>query len=279
MSLNNVVPLYPNPTSNEPEKISIDNPLKERFKSDQYRIEQPYMQITAEGYTIHSADNSETYQANRPRHIFHTFCARALGWIAGLAAGVAVFYLFAHRLGDMDKEATLTAVLAISSFIFGFLGGAFIYFAVSKFVGPIRRATIKDSAGATLMIIEPTSRYFIINSEFAIRDARGKLLATFRKDFLPSLFQKRWNARDESGKYLFTAIEDNLLLSVLRRYLNLVRFIPMHFMFTKGGGKPFGEFRRGYSLRDKYKLVYNPKAADGWLMVASGILLDTGENR
>ncbi len=277
MSLSNVVRL--NPQQPESDKISVASPLTARFKSDQYRIEQPYVQLTTEGYTVHSADNSETYTANRPRHIFRTFFARILGLGAGIFGGLAVFYFFARHLGTMDKEATITSVLAISSFIFGFLGGALTYLGVSKFVGPLRRATIKDSTGATLMIIEPTSRYFILNNEFAIRDANGLLLAKFRKDFLPSLFQKRWQAHDARGKYLFTAIEDNILLSVLRRYLNLVRFIPMHFMFTKGGGKPFGEFRRGYSLRDKYQLKYNPAAADGWLMVASGILLDTGENR
>jgi uncharacterized protein YxjI len=249
--------------SNLAEKITFEHELKSRFRSEQYRIEQPYMQITVEGYTISSVDGSETYSAMRPRHIFKNILARLF------AVGV-FFAVFAGALALIGGGAGV---------VLGFAGGLFIAFAASNICAPIRRATVKDQAGAVIMTIEPTSRYLLFNSEFAIRDAQGRILATFKKNFWASLFQKRWHAADFQGRYLFSAIEDNLFLSVLRRYLNLAKLIPMHFRFSKGGGKAFGEFRRGYSLRDKYKLNYNPAAADGWLIVAASILLDTGENR
>jgi hypothetical protein len=255
---------------NTSDKITLEHELKNRFRSEQYRIEQPYMQITAEGYTISAADGSESYTAVRPRHLFHSFFAMGL---AGIAFAVTLGFSVYLTEGLKDEGVILLSVFA------GFLGGMFVAYAVGNICGPIRRATVKDHAGALMMVIEPTSRYLLFNSEFAIRDAQGRTLATFKKYFWSSLFQKRWHATDFQGRYLFTATEDNLILSVLRRYLNLAKLIPMHFRFSKGGGKKFGEFRRGYSLRDKYKLNYDPAAADGWLMVAAGILLDTGEKR
>jgi hypothetical protein len=268
-----------NPSVVNKEKISFDHELRERFKSERYQIDQPYFQFTAEGYTISAVGGSEKFSALRPRHIFHSLFARILGVIAFMCVLVGTFVFVGLQLGDIDKNSTTASMMGLMAVIVGLGGGVLVSHIVSTICGPLRHATVKDSTGAKVMTIEPVSRFHIFNSEFYIRDAQGKLLATFKKNFWASIFQKRWHAHDFRGKYMFTAIEDNLFLSVLRRYLNLARFIPMHFMFTKNGGKPFGEFRRGYSLRDKYKLNYNPAAADGWLMVASSIMLDTGEKR
>jgi uncharacterized protein YxjI len=261
------------------EKISFDHELQERFKSEQYQIDQPYFQLTAEGYTISSVNGSEKFTALRPRHIFRSLFARMLGFFGFVCVLIGAFVIVGSQMDGIDKESARASILGLAAILGGFGGGFFAYHIISVFCAPIRRATVKDSTGAKIMTIEPVSRFHIFNSEFSIRDGQGKLLATFKKNFWASIFQKRWHAHDFRGKYMFTAIEDDLFLSLLRRYLNLARFIPMHFMFTKNGGKPFGEFRRGYSLRDKYKLRYNPAAADGWLMVASSILLDTGEKR
>lgn len=277
MSLAQIHPIKPSVTMNE--KISFDHDLQERFKSDKYQIDQPYFQFTAEGYTISAGDGSEKFSALRPRHLFHAFIAGLLGLFAFMFVLIGSFYYLGAQLAGMDENASTGTFMALAALVLGFGGGYLAFHIVGTVCGPLRHTTVKDSTGAKVMTIEPVSRFHIFNSEFSIHDAQGKLVATFKKNFWASIFQKRWHAHDFRGKYMFTAIEDNLLMSVLRRYLNLARFIPMHFMFTKNGGKPFGEFRRGYSLRDKYKLNYNPAAADGWLMVASSILLDTGEKR
>ena len=277
MSLAQVRPL--NPSVVHSEKISFDHGLQEQFRSDKYQIDQPYFQFTAEGYAISAVDGSEKFTALRPRHIVHGFFANILGFVAFIGVLIGTFVYLGSQMSGVDEESSKASIMAIVALVVGFGGGFLSYYMVSTFCGPIRQATVKDAAGAKVMTIEPRSRFQVFHCEFLIRDADGKLLATFKKSFWASIFQTRWHAHDSRGKYMFTAIEDNLFLSVLRRYLNLARFIPMHFMFTKNGGKPFGEFRRGYSLRDKYKLNYNPAAADGWLMVASSILLDTGEKR
>src|SRR6476661_1948445 len=101
-------------TSTPPAKISIDHELKNRFKSDQYKIEQPYIQITVEGYTIHSEDGSETFTAARPRHILQTFAGRFAGAIAGVGAFLALgFMLMGLLKGGPETTSSLifTAIL------------------------------------------------------------------------------------------------------------------------------------------------------------------------
>ena len=261
------------------QKIYLDHQLRDRFKSELYRIEQPYVQILTEGYTIKSHDDSESFSASRPRRLFRTFLARTLA----IAVFLMIFIFCLVKMGmvtkGLDKESPAVTNAALIWGVGGFLVSLVIAWIVSAVAAPLRRATVKDHTGATLIVIEPTSKFLVFNSEFAIRDSSGQVLATFEKDFWESIFQRHWHAYDFQRRYLFSASEDNLLLSILRRYLNLAKFIPMQFKFNKGGGKQFGEFRRGYSLRDKYKLTYDPAAADGFLMVATGILLDTGEKR
>ena len=42
-----------------------------------------------------------------------------------------------------------------------------------------------------------------------------------------------------SDKLLFVALEDSWLMSILRRYLNLAKLIPMHFIFKEVTSKHF----------------------------------------
>lgn len=265
-------------TSSHPQKIHIEHELSQVFKSEQYQINQPYVQIRSEGYDIVATDGSEKYRAERPRLWIQSAFASLVGMGATFAViiiTIALVAVVSKAMGDSAASTLIAALVGVSGFVAAIL--AFIF--VSKLIAPIRRATVSDSAGKALMIIEPTSAFFLIRNEFKISDAQGKLLATFEKSYFHSIFRIKWHCKDAAGKYLFSAMEDSWFLSLLRRYVNLAQFIPMHFMFSKMGGKPFGQFERRYSLRDKYKLNYSSKAADGWLIVATAILLDTGEKR
>lgn|GEM_PF-4844400 len=259
-------------------RITISHELQGRFASDQYNIQQPFFQLTEEGYDIQSVNGAESFRAVRPRHIFRSLIAM----FGALGAGAVVFFagilLFVGKSSGTDAKAGNPLLIMLGMF-FATALAAVAFVIVAKFLAPKRRATLFDAAKKPLFCIEPTSSFFLFNSEYMIQDTYGKSLATFRKNYIDSLFRTKWHCHDSQGKYLFSAVEDSLIMGLLRRYLNLGQFIPLHFIFSKSGGKTFGNFIRRYSIRDKYKLDFNAQTTDGWLMVASSILLDTGEKR
>ena len=159
--------------------------------------------------------------------------------------------------------------------------GIGLYIFLVKFLSPKRRTTLYQGLGneKALFTIEPSSGIFFFTREYRLKDYRGKSIMIFKRPFLQSLLRIRWNAYSRSGKYMYTAIEDSLLKAILRRYFKLAYFIPMQFHLNKGGGKEFAQFKRRFTIRDKYNLEHNPKAAPSWIIIATAILLDTGEER
>jgi hypothetical protein len=260
--------------------VSVPHELANVFKSSQYQIQQPYIQITEEGYNIASTtDNSETYRAVRPRKLMRSFFAALIG-VLGFMVTYFVFISLGLVVGKAlagDNEqmmGTVTGIFVLVGLAVGMVG----FVLTSKSIAPKRRATVFKN-DQPILHIDPTSGFFLLNHEYHVKDTAGIPVLTFSKSVLKSLFQIKWHCHDSSGEYLFTAIEDSITFAFMRRYLGLGRLIPLHFNFMRAGGKPFGQFIRRFSLRDKYKLNYQPAAIDGWLMVASAILLDTGENR
>jgi hypothetical protein len=255
--------------------------IQEYFQSESYQIAQPFFQIFKEGYDIVSADQRESFQAVRLRSHFKNLVATAGAWIAATAAVVAMSLALTF-VGSKLGGSVGVKVLFMGTL--SFIGVAIViatYIVVLRALAPKRKVTLFLKADATreILTIQPTAGIFFFNPEYEIRDEQGAHLATFKKDFIESIFRKHWHCFDSRGKYLFSAIEDSLFMALMRRFMFFGKFIPLQFGFSKRGGKKFGEFRRRYSLKDKYSLNFASGAAESWLMVATALLLDTGEER
>jgi uncharacterized protein YxjI len=264
------------------EKVTLDHPLKSVFGHRAYKIQQPYFQFTEEGYEVSSEDGSETFKAKRPRKIFRSM----ISGIVGFFAFATTFFLFILCGGLLIKALGLEQalggiVISFSSVILGISAGFFAAVMLAKLVSPKRRLDLfpKSSVDRPILTITPTSGMFIFNHEYSLNDVDGNHLASFKKNFTESFFRKKWHAFDAQNNYLFSAVEDSLVLALLRRYVGLGRLIPLHFKLQKKSGKPFGHFKRRFSLRDKYDLQYQHDLVEGWLIVAAALLLDTGEER
>ena len=262
-------------------EISLPGRPQGQFFADHYEIKQPFFQIFEEGYDIVSTDGRESYQATRPRSIFKNFIARFAGLI-GLVATVGLTIFVASfvtgLLGLPDDVDNLT--VGFSAFA-GVLLGCVTYVIVARAVAPKRVLTLADKADAkkVWLVITPASSIFLVNHKWNILDCQGKNLAVFKKNFWESLIRRKWHCHSPQGKYLYSAIEDSLVMAILRRCFGIAKYIPMHFSFQKNGGKSFGEFKRRYSIKDKYHLTHDPKAVESWLVLATALLLDTGEER
>ncbi len=262
-------------------EIELDHELNDLMRCDKYQIQQPYIQILKEGYAITSEDGSEHYSAVRPKRHFKSLLAKFAGILMAIVGAVLFSYLVFGVFKFKSSSSQILSVLAGLGF---FASVALGYILTVKLLMPLRITTLHKgdtgNLGAKVFSVAPSSGVFFFNHEYYLKDGHDKPVIVFKRPYLNSLLQTKWHAYDMHGKYLFTAKEDNLILSILRRYLwGLYRFIPMHFHISKGSGKPFGSFKRRWSLRDKYSLEFSPKHAQGWVVLAAAILLDTGEAR
>jgi uncharacterized protein YxjI len=119
---------------------------------------------------------------------------------------------------------------------------------------------------------------------YTMRDAGGKPLAVFKKNYLYNLFRKRWEMRTLGGSVVCVAKEDSIILSLLRRVLGpLFGLLRTNYLITRGeGSMVLGEFKRKFTILDRYVLDLTTdrrRELDRRQAVALGVLLDTGERR
>jgi hypothetical protein len=112
-------------------------------------------------------------------------------------------------------------------------------------------------------------------------------LARLRKLYVHNVFRKRWYVETSGGQRHAMAIEDSVVLSLLRRVLgSLFGVLRTNFILVHLGGPidgtVFGEFNRKFTLFDRYvlDLTGDPeRLVDRRVALALGIMLDTGERR
>ena len=265
----------PKTTSHETNEVTLQHELQNHFLADSYKIQQPYIQIMEEGYAIESGDQKEKYRAVRPRRWGRTIVARLAG-LSAVFVSFAIGFFVLMFLGKTFTGAGFLILGTLANFGLALLAGV----VVSKNLSPKRVISLYQGPSQTpLLSVMPESGFFYFQHHYIVHDSNRRPIAQFKKSYFESFFRKKWHCYDMKGTYLFSAIEDSLILALMRRYLGLGRLIPLHFAFSKNGGTVFGRFTRRFSLRDKYTLEYNRRAADSWLMVTTAILLDTGEER
>lgn len=122
----------------------------------------------------------------------------------------------------------------------------------------------------------------LFTASYTVTGADGGRLALIYKKRLRNIFRKRWYGLGPDGP-LFTAQEDSIILSALRRMvLGFLGLLHTDFMVYSPGGQVLGEFNRRMTLRDRYVLDMTQdslRSLDRRVALALGVMLDTGENR
>ena len=225
--------------------VNYSHPLETIFTDISYEIKQPYFQIFTEGYEIRGNNSSEVYNAHRKRNWFRRSLTFMIGIFAFFAtAGFIVYLGIVTFVGgainaESVKSAQMTndaqAIIPLLSFV-GICLGVVSFVLVTKLLSPIRRTQLfkgEEKVGDSLITITPSSGMFFFNRTYYLLDSDGRKVVIFKRPFHESIFRKRWHAYDKDNNYLFTAIEDSLLLA---------------------------SFKKKFAIRDHYDLIHNPKA-------------------
>jgi hypothetical protein len=217
----------------------------------------------ASQYEVWAPDGTPVLYVERP-----TFFVRSL-----LAYGLA-FLAAAVMLWAANEVPLLSMLLA-----------AAVFLVVSMSARPLRHVTVyrDDSRAATLLRIVQNERMAIFTRSYTVRLADGTALARLRKHYLHNLVRKRWYAEAPGGEVLAVAMEDSMVLSLLRRVLGpLFGVLRTNFVIHHPRGDVIGEFNRKFTLRDRYVLDMTADAEhtlDRRIAFALGVMLDSGERR
>jgi hypothetical protein len=163
---------------------------------------------------------------------------------------------------------------------------AFLFLMISMSLRPRRHVTIyrDESRRETLLRVIQDQRVAFLTRTYTVVTATGETLAVLRKTYLHNIVRKRWYVTAPGGAPLAMAIEDSIVLSLLRRIIGpLLGFLRTNFVLVRGqDAEIFGEFNRKFTLLDRYVLDLSADSArtfDRRVAVALGVMLDTGERR
>jgi hypothetical protein len=254
--------------------------LDEAFDRDRFLLVQKRIAIN-EKYYISDDHNQRILFVERPSHLLKQLLALSAA-IGTVAAFIIVFFGVASLL---PREAEgWQAIAGVSGTVIGMLLGV-VAFAL---LYPKRHVTFyrDDTRRERLLSITQVNRIQMLFSHFEILDESGAPLARLRKNQLTNIFRKRWVAFTPTGHSMCVALEDSLLLAMLRRFVGpMMGALRTNYIIVAGDGtgeRLLGKFDRKFTLFDQYVLdmTADPKRElDRRVALAIGVLLDTGERR
>lgn len=145
-----------------------------------------------------------------------------------------------------------------------------------------------DEAKSNVLFTVIAEKLLDVHGRFVVRDASDTMVGYCRKAFGASLLRSTWDVCDANDQVLFTAVEENHVIAIIRRILQFIPyaadiapFVPFNFIFQKDG-KTVGRYHRVWgSLTDRYALEISEdlRSADRRPILALGILLDALQDR
>jgi uncharacterized protein YxjI len=258
----------PSPNTPRPPTAGVDR----AFDRDVFLLRQRVFTIASK-YEVWAEDGTPILYVERP-----TYPVRTL--LAYLVAVVATLTVMGLAIGDAERDRSgLLVLLSLPV-------AAFMFLVLSMSLRPRRHVTIyrDDSRGEVLLRVIQDQRVAFLTRTYTVTTAVGERLAVLSKTYLHNVVRKRWYVRGPGGEPLAMAIEDSIVLSLLRRVLGpFFGFLRTNFVLVRGqDDEIFGEFNRKFTLLDRYVLDLSAdteRAFDRRVAVALGVMLDTGERR
>ena len=242
------------------------------FDRDKFLIKQKRIALSAK-YFVGDEQGNEIAFVHRPLAIGRSLLMSVLIMIWVL---IVTFGLLAFTLKNKHDE-----VLALLPFLV--LPGIF---GIAYLLAPYRHVTFyRDrTMQHKLMTVHQDVRFAIFNFPYTLLDEAGEPLLRFRKNLLYNIIRKRWYVEHLDGSPFCMALEDSIILSILRRFLGpMFGLLRTNFIITTHDGDDvIGELNRKLTFFDKYvlDLTHDPdRTLDRRVALALGVMLDTGENR
>ena len=242
------------------------------FDRDVFLLRQRVFTIASK-YEVLSEGGAPILYVERPTYLFRTVFAYLL---ALMAAGIV--FGWATRTDAFDAVNALLAV-----FGFGFAFATFVV--VSMSARPLRHVTVyrDDSRREVLLRVLQDQRVAVLVRTYTVTTGEGTVLARLRKHYVYNLIRKRWAVESPAGAVMALAVEESIVLSLLRRVLGpLFGLLRTNFVFERPTGEELGEFNRKFTLLDRYVLDLREdpdRTFDRRIALATGVMLDTGERR
>lgn len=252
--------------------------LDRAFDRDVFLLRERVLTIASK-YEVWDEGGRPILFVERPTYLIRTVLAYLL---AAVAAGLVMSWAARVVAERSDPFGGLIALagwgLAVATFL-----------VVSMSARPLRHVTVyrDESRRETMLRVLQNERLAVLTRSYTVVAAAGAPLALLRKHYIHNVFRKRWYVEMPPGRPTAMAIEDSIVLSLLRRVLgSLFGVLRTNFIFIHltgpAAGTVFGEFNRKFTLLDRYVLDLTGDPQRGFdrrVAVALGIMLDTGERR
>ena len=242
------------------------------FDRDVFLLRQRVFTIASK-YEVWAEDGTPILYVERPTYPMRTL-------LAYLVAVMTTLTIMGWSTGSLTREGSgLIILLSVPV-------AAFLFLMISMSLRPRRHVTIyrDESRRETLLRVIQDQRVAFLTRTYTVVTSTGETLAVLRKTYLHNIVRKRWYITAPGGAPLAMAIEDSIVLSLLRRIIGpLLGFLRTNFVLVRGqDAEIFGEFNRKFTLLDRYVLDLSADSArtfDRRVAVALGVMLDTGERR
>ena len=239
------------------------------FDRDLFLLRERVFTITSK-YEVWSEAGTPILYVERPAYLLRTLAAYILG-----------FFVSAMVFGATTSVSRGESLLAIVGY--GLAFAAFVI--VSMSARPLRHVTVyrDDSRREVLLRVRQDQRLAFLVRTYTVMTGDGTTLALLRKNYIHNLLRKRWTIETPVGGVLALAVEESVVLSLLRRVLGpFFGLLRTNFVFERPNGEELGEFNRKFTLFDRYVLDLRPdvgQTLDRRVALATGVMLDTGERR
>ena len=245
------------------------------FERDVFLLRERVLTIRSK-YEVWAADGTPILYVERPTYPLRTLVAYLVGVVAGFVA-LAGLGRVAGGAGPVAGPLLMLLAFPVT---------AFAFVVVSMSLRPLRHVTVyRDESRAEVVVrVLQDQRVALLTRTYTVLARSGEPIAKLRKTYIHNVVRKRWYVEAPDGRALAMAVEDSIVLSLLRRVLGpLFGVLRTNFVLVRGeNAEVFGEFNRKFTLLDRYVLDLSAdpgRAFDRRVALALGVMLDTGERR
>jgi len=246
------------------------------FDRDVFLLRQQVLKIS-EKYDVCDEQGKKIVFVERPAHLLRNLGAAFAAILAAIVVGVAF-----GELASLTRETIFENIFAILAA----LGSIAALFVVGVALSAKRHVTFfrDQSKREKLLEVLQDKKWQPITATFTVRDAAGRTIALLWKNYLYNFVRKRWYVKAPDGAVLYLAMEDSIILSLLRRVIGpLLGLLRTNFIIVRPESDDvIGEFNRKFTIFDRYALDLKAdpqRTFDRRVALALGVMLDTGERR
>jgi uncharacterized protein YxjI len=116
-----------------------------------------------------------------------------------------------------------------------------------------------------------------LGATYDVTDANGAPIGLFRKNWKESLLRSTWHL-EQPGYGEMVGRETNMVVAVLRRFVESLSWLPYHFEFVIGDRPAFSVVKK-WGLRDRYLVTIHDPRLDRRLVTAMAVALDALQAR